>query len=396
MSVPTAYDAIVAGGGPAGATAAAELANAGRRVLLLERGNRVKPCGGAIPTRLIRDFAVPPSLLAGRAVAAKVVAPSGLSVAMRIEDGFVGMVDRESFDPWLRERAVQSGADHITGTLIDAESNAGPGEGGVRVRFRREGRAEAETATARLLIGADGANSGVRRAMFGPQVRPPYVFAYHEVVRSPAKDFDPACCDVFYAQDISPDFYGWVFPHGPATSVGVGSAVKGFDLREATARLRRAAGLEGAETIRREGAPLPLGTLKRWDNGRDALLVGDAAGAVAPSSGEGIFYAMLSGRIAAAAAQEFLAEGRPAALAQARKRFMREHGQVFMILGLMQRFWYRSDRRRERFVAICGHRDVQRLLWEAYLTKKLVRRDPMAHLRVLGTNIRHMLGLAFQ
>ena len=386
------FEAIVAGGGPAGATAAAELARLGRRVLLLERENRIKPCGGAIPTRLIRDFSVPPHLLAGRATSARVVAPSGGNVVMPIENGFVGMVDRETFDPWLREGARQGGADYAAGTLLGAETV----EGGVRVRFRRHEQEVPETATARVLIGADGANSAVRRAMFRAAARPPYVFAYHEVVRLPAEGLDPGRCDVFYGEDISPDFYGWVFPHGPVASIGVGSAAKGFDLRAATARLRRAAGLSEAETIRREGAPLPLWPLKRWHNGRDTLLIGDAAGAVAPSSGEGIFYAMLSGRLAAETVHDFLVTRRPAALGQARKRFMREHGQVFAILGAMQRFWYRSDRRRERFVAICGHRDVQRLLWEAYLTKTLVMRDPLAHLRVFGTNIRHMLGLAFQ
>ena len=72
------------------------------------------------------------------------------------------------------------------------------------------------------------------------------------------------------------------------------------------------------ETIRREGAPIPLKPLKRWDNGRDVVLAGDAAGVVAPASGEGIYYAMVGGRLAAEAVDQFLATGDARALASAR------------------------------------------------------------------------------
>ncbi|WP_204350461.1 hypothetical protein, partial [Klebsiella pneumoniae] len=65
---------------------------------------------------------------------------------------------------------------------------------------------------------------------------------------------------------------------GGTVSIGTGSARKGFSLRGAVRTLRAATGLEAAETVRREGAPLPLKPLRRWDNGRDVLLTGDAAG----------------------------------------------------------------------------------------------------------------------
>ncbi|MCX7304286.1 MAG: geranylgeranyl diphosphate reductase [Hyphomicrobiales bacterium] len=390
----SAYDVVVVGGGPAGSTAAAELASAGHRVLLLDRAGRVKPCGGAIPTKLIGEFAIPKHLLTAHIRSARIFAPSKASVDMRIDNGFVGMVDREVFDPWLRERARTAGAEVVVATFRDAAR--GP-DGQLAVTF--DGNSVSHTVSTRLVVGADGANSSVRRLLFGKGSRPPYVFAYHEIVRSPAgrqPGFDPQRCDVYYQSPISPDFYGWVFPHGETISVGVGSAVRGFDLRAATRLLREQAGLVDQETIREEGAPLPLKPLRRWDNGRDAVLVGDAAGVVAPSSGEGIYYAMLCGRLASEAAAAFLATGDAKALAQVRKRFMRLHGRVFMVLGFMQRFWYRNDKRRERFVAICEDPDVQRLVWESYLNKRFVRTDPIAHLRVFFKDIGHLLRMAFQ
>ncbi len=124
------------------------------------------------------------------------------------------------------------------------------------------------------------------------------------------------------------------------------------------------------------------------------ILAGDAAGVVAPSSGEGIYYAMASARHVAEAVELALATGDAKALQAARKAFMKAHGRVFWILGLMQWVWYRNDRLRERFVAICRDKDVQRLTWEAYMNKELVRSDPMAHVRIFFKDLGHLIGVA--
>jgi geranylgeranyl reductase len=390
----TDFDCVVVGGGPSGATAATDLARAGHRVLLLDRAGRIKPCGGAIPPRAIQDFAIPDHLLVAKATSARMIAPSAKTVDMPVGDGFVGLVDRDVFDEWLRARAALAGAERRTGTFDRIERDAV----GTAMVVYRTARGEPERrVSARCIIGADGARSGVARAELKGADKVPCVFAYHEIVAAPPAghaDFDPSRCDVFYQGKHSPDFYAWVFPHGDTASIGVGSAHKGFALRDSVAALRAQTGLDACETLRCEGAPIPLKPLKRWDNGRDVVVAGDAAGVVAPASGEGIYYAMAGGRHAAEAVELFLATGKPSALKLARRRFLRAHGRVFWILGIMQYFWYASDKRRERFVKICEDPDVQRLTWDAYMNKRLVRSKPVAHVRIFLKDMRHLLGLA--
>jgi len=97
--------------------------------------------------------------------------------------------------------------------------------------------------------------------------------------------------------------------------------------------------------------------------------------------------------ILADAVEALLATGDARSLATARKRFMRAHGRVFWVLGIMQTFWYSSDRRRERFVSICRDRDVQKLTFDAYMNKELVRSKPMAHVRIFFKDLAHLVGL---
>ncbi len=214
---------------------------------MLDRDGRIKPCGGAIPPRAVIDFAIPDSQIVARINTARMVSPTGRTVDIPIENGYVGMVDREHFDEFLRVRAAKAGAERLTGTYLRIERDAD----GTHVIYRDKVSSEERRLTTKLVIGADGARSVVARTEVPGGSTIPYVIAYHEIIKAPAPaeaanaDYDPTRCDVIYDGRISPDFYGWVFPHGAHASIGMGTGIDGVDLKKATADLRASCGPDG-------------------------------------------------------------------------------------------------------------------------------------------------------
>ena len=171
------------------------------------------------------------------------------------------------------------------------------------------------------MIGADGAAPrSAAQCVHGRRHGCRYVFAYHEIVRAPAPapaGFDRrALRRLSIAAGCRPTSTAGSFRTATRRASAPAARDKGFSLRGAVAALRAAPGLADAETLRREGAPIPMKPLRRWDNGRDVVLAGDAAGVVAPASGEGIYYAMVGGRLAAEAVDAFLQHRRCARAAR--------------------------------------------------------------------------------
>ena len=175
------YDVVIVAAAASGATAANDLARSGARVAFLDKAGRIKPCGGAIPPQLIADFDIPDAQIVARITTARMISPTQRQVDIPIENGFVGMVDREHFDEFLRKRAQQAGAERFTGTYLRLERN----ELGTRVMFRDKASGETRALSARLVIGADGARSNVGRQEVPGGDKIPYVIAYHEIIEAP-------------------------------------------------------------------------------------------------------------------------------------------------------------------------------------------------------------------
>lgn len=377
---------IVCGGGPGGSTAAATLAREGVETVLIEKSfSRIKPCGGAIPPVLVREFDIPEHLIQRRVDAVAVYAPSGKSVKMSINDGYVGMVCREAFDQYLRQRAESAGAMVVEGRVeqIDATER-----GATVTCITTDGRRV--TLTADAIIGADGANSFVARkfdlhkgGLVAAAVQERFALTSETAKRLNER------CEIYYDSRFSPDFYGWVFPKADHVAIGTGTALRTANIKKHMEALKRHLGVDEAPMLR-EGAPIPLKPYNRWVANRVAL-VGDAAGLVASSSGEGIFYAMKSGQMAAQAMLECAADLRNERLHKAyQKAFLKKYGATFRFLEMMQNAYYKNDARREAFVAICRDRGVQDMTFQSYMYKTIVRMPVIDGVRIMSKNLYHM------
>jgi geranylgeranyl reductase len=294
---------LVVGANIGGSVAAGDLAAAGWDVTLIERDlARKKPCGGAIPPKAMSEFGIPESIIERKTRRAVVIGPNGSEVSMAVRgtkprpDDYIIMVTREVLDRTMREKATKAGAELREASFVSHEETAN----GVRVKLRyRDGREEIENFD--YLIGADGAGSAVARSAGRAPTKHASAIQERLMLPDDAMEYYLETAELYLGDDISPDFYGWVFPKSDHVAVGTGCrpqhANKSYAFLEGV-KARAGDKLRGARRILLEGHPLPMERYKKLVYGR-TMLVGDAGGMVAHTSGEGIYFSMASARMAA-------------------------------------------------------------------------------------------------
>jgi geranylgeranyl reductase family protein len=311
----TVHDVAVVGGGPAGACAARVLAEAGARVVLLEKHAlpRYKTCGGGVVGRALRG------LPSGIRATVEAAAERSCHVAdldlgddgrfrARRQRPVISMVMRDRFDALLVAAAERAGAEvrprcAVRGAVI------------------RDDRIELETiggpVVARFLVAADGATSETARLAGWSPPRP----------LAPAVEAEITVGDADFARFASAarfDFgpvaagYGWVFPKRAHLSIGVCTMRSGTNLNVSLMRYLDTLGLTRLERVEKHGFFIPLGPRAEGVVRGRVLLAGDAAGLADPVTGEGISAAIESGTLAARAIVD--GDGEPARVGERYER----------------------------------------------------------------------------
>ena len=380
---------LVVGASVGGSTTADTLRQAGIPVVLLEKDlGYVKPCGGAVPPVAFSEFDLPQHLISRKVHRALVHSPTERTVEIEVagvkksDDDYIAMCCREEFDAYLRERAVSRGADLVEGQLLNLAFDSA----GVTATYRARGERESRSLRAVAVIGADGAYSPTARLLGLPNL--PRCIAIQERIRLPAERMarweDTA--DLFLGPEVSPDLYAWAFPKSDHVAVGIGAGPGHTKrARELLANLKRRIGpaLEGGEILLEEAHALPMQPRKQLAFER-AMLVGDAAGLVVNTSGEGIYWAMKSAKLAAETLAACLPNASQTALKRYEQTWWKQYGGMYTFLRWLQKWGYGSQRQMEVFTDMCRNQDVQRLTFESYMHKTMAPVPWLAQLRMTG------------
>jgi geranylgeranyl diphosphate/geranylgeranyl-bacteriochlorophyllide a reductase len=403
----------VVGGGPAGSCAAEIFAAAGKNgadieTYLFERKmDNAKPCGGAIPLCMVDEFDLPPEIIDRKVRKMKMISPSNIEVNIGQTlkpDEYIGMTRREVLDGYLRDRAVGYGTKAINGlvTSIDIpktqSSDAPYTLHYTNYEDTTNARGAPATLEVDLIIGADGANSRVAKAIDAGDYN--FAIAFQERIKIPDEKmkYYEELAEMYVGDDVSPDFYAWVFPKHDHVGVGTGTVINRPAIKQYQQAIRDRAAhrLEGGKIIKIEAHPIPEHPRPRRVVGRVAL-VGDAAGYVTKCSGEGIYFAAKSGRMAAEAIVALSKNGSVIPTeAEIKREYLkvwdRKYWATYKVLDLLQAVFYRSDPARESFVKMCEDEYVQRVTFDSYLYKKVTTVSPVEDVKLLLRTAGSLIG----
>jgi geranylgeranyl reductase len=330
------------------------------------------------------------------------ISPTGVEVNIGETlqpDEYIGMCRREIMDKFLRDRAIEYGAEAINGlvTSIDIPADHKSSESKYTINFQQyvEGSSAGTAASMEvdLIVGADGANSRVAKAMDAGSYN--FAIAFQERIKIPEEkmEFYEEMAEMYVGDDVSPDFYGWVFPKYDHVGVGTGTVVNRPAIKQYQKAIRERAGdkIAGGKIIKVEAHPIPEHYRPRRVQGRIAL-VGDAAGYVTKCSGEGIYFAAKSGRMAAEEIVALMKNGsRLPTQAEMEDTYIKKYdglyGPTYTVLDILQKVFYTNNGAREAFVELCNSKYVQQVTFDSYLYKRVQGNNPLDDIKLLGETI---------
>jgi len=304
------FDVIVAGAGPAGGMAARTAASLGLRTALVEEHEQPglpAHCSGKLQLHAFREFDLPTSLVMNTLRAGAFYSPGGAVFRVRREEADSHVVDRVTFDRWLVDDAQRSGATLVLHTRLCSAERV---NGMMRVTGSSHGRSF--SATGRVLIDAEGARPVLPRTL-GLRIPRAYVYGLQYQMAG-VELGEPDMPEIYLGSASAPGFFGWIMPIGPDRArAGVcvdprltsQSPIYYLErlMREHPIASRR---LRHAVIERRLAGPIPVLGARRPTVAPGLLVAGDAAGQVKATSGGGIYFSLISGRLAGEAAHAYV------------------------------------------------------------------------------------------
>jgi geranylgeranyl reductase family protein len=342
------YDVIVVGMGPAGACAAYELSQRGFSVLAFDKQAhpRYKVCGGGLSARIAKILPADFQSIVEETVH-RVQFAYGAQESFLIEspEPIAYMVMRQHFDQWLVDKARHAGTViHEEETVIEIQNR----DEGVDV-LTKQGRYHS-----RIVIGADGVMSVVAQQYFpGPSLR--NIPALESEVHGESLHAFQKTPTALISLQAAKKGYGWIFPKKQGLSLGVGEFVKGTKRPKQSFRdfIGNEPMLAGLGIPAPLGYPIPIASVHAYRNGQTwagrlvrgrAMLVGDAGHLVDPLLGEGIYYAVRSGQLAARSVSDMLGHSGTSQLNQYEALVAREFGQELRVAGRLGKIIYEIPR----------------------------------------------------
>ncbi|HIH01496.1 TPA: NAD(P)/FAD-dependent oxidoreductase [Thermoplasmata archaeon] len=347
-------DVLVVGGGPAGSSAAMNLAPDHDVVIVEEHGTPGSPvqCAGLVTPRGVPKFAS--KSIISRVRGARIHSPLGFTLAIESKEPRAHVVDRRMFDSILFERAVMRGAIPITRSRVVSVVDSGDA-----VEARLGGDSEDRAISASVLVGADGHRSVCREAA---GLRRPKHIVRGIQVDLKGLDKDPEFVDLYLGSKVAPGFFAWAIPAGELTRVGLCTWGEGNLPSTYLKKLLSRPEFAGAKAVAKSSGRIPIGAGRSASSGR-IVLVGDAACHAKPLSGGGVFTGLRGAELSAGVVRSFLEDPEEHALSDYdplwREAFGTELTRAFRIRKV---FLTLTDRKMDQALRMFDEPDLRELI----------------------------------